>query len=69
LGLRNIHVVFIAMAIALCLGFGAWCILRFRGEAGVGYLVFGIASFAVAVVLTAYGNWFLKKKIKGSDVS
>lgn len=61
MGLKNIHIVFISMAIALCLGFGAWCVSMFRDQGSVGYLAFGITLFATALGLTVYGNWFLKK--------
>ena len=61
MGLKNIHLLFISMAIATCLGFGAWCVWRFRDVGGGAYLVAGIGSFGIAVGLTAYGNWFLKK--------
>jgi hypothetical protein len=61
MGLKNIHVFFISLAIVLCLGFGSWCVAMFRGEGGTGYLVFAIVSFAAALGLTVYGNWFLKK--------
>ena len=61
MGLKNIHLLFISMAIATCLGFGAWCVWRFRDAGGGAYLVAGIGSFGIAIGLTAYGNWFLKK--------
>jgi len=61
MGLKNIHIVFISMAIALCLWFGVWCVAMYRDGAGGGYLAFGILSFAGAVGLTAYGGWFLRK--------
>ena len=61
MGLKNIHIVFIATAIALCLGFGAWCLSMYRDLGGAGYLVSGLFSFACAVALTIYGNWFLQK--------
>jgi len=68
MGLKNIHVVFISMAIALSLGFGTWCVSMYRDEGGGGYLAVAIVSFACAVGLTVYGNWFLKK-MKGIDHS
>jgi hypothetical protein len=60
-GLKNIHLLFISMAIALCLGFGSWCVWRFRDVGGVGLIAAAVLSFASAVVLTVYGNWFVKK--------
>jgi hypothetical protein len=61
MGLKNIHLLFISMAIALTLGFGAWCVWRFRDVGGAGLLVVAIASLGLAVGLTVYGNWFVKK--------
>jgi hypothetical protein len=68
MGLKNIHVVFISMAIALCLGFGWWCFVMFRTQGETGYAVSGLASFAAALGLTLYGNWFLRK-MKGLHTS
>ena len=61
MGLKNIHLLFISMAVALCLGFGSWCIWRFREVGGAGLLVAGIGSFVSGLALTIYGNWFVKK--------
>jgi hypothetical protein len=60
-GLKNIHLLFISMAVALCLGFGSWCVWRFREAGGAGMLAAAAVSFASAVGLTVYGNWFVKK--------
>lgn len=68
MGLKNIHVVFISMAIALSLGLGAWCVFMYRDERGAGYLLFGFASFGTAVGLAGYGAWFLRK-MKGLNIS
>ena len=65
MGLKNIHLLFISMAIALALGFGAWCVWMFRNQGGGGYLVVSGGSFAAAVGLAVYGNWFLRK-MKGT---
>jgi hypothetical protein len=60
-GLKNIHLLFISMAVALCLGFGSWCVWRFREAGGGGLLAAAVASFGSGLGLTIYGNWFLKK--------
>jgi hypothetical protein len=65
MGLKNIHLLFISMAIALALGFGAWCVWMFRGQGGGGYLAVGAASFATGIGLVVYANWFLRK-MKGT---
>ena len=49
------------MAVALCLGFGSWCVWRFREVGGLGMLAAAALSFVSAVGLTVYGNWFIKK--------
>jgi hypothetical protein len=66
MGLKNIHLLFISMAIALAVGFGAWCVWMFRNQGGGGgYLLVGAGSFATALGLAVYGNWFLRK-MKGT---
>jgi hypothetical protein len=66
MGLKNIHVLFISMAIVLCLAFGTWCVTMYRDQQGTGYLAVGVGSFVCAVGLVVYGNWFLRK-MKGID--
>jgi hypothetical protein len=61
MGLKNIHLLFISMAIALALGFGAWCVWMFRNQGGGGYLLVSAGSFAAGLGLAVYGNWFLRK--------
>lgn len=68
MGLKNIHIVFISMAIALALGLGSWCVSMYRDEGGAGYLAASLLSFGTAVGLAAYGTWFLKK-MKGMHLS
>lgn len=67
MGLKNIHVFFIAMAVALCVAFGAWSVWMYGGWGGWGYLVVAAASFAAALALTGYANWFLAKMKGWSD--
>jgi hypothetical protein len=62
MGLKNIHLLFIAMAVALCVAFGAWCVWMYGAQARWGYLVGGAVSFAAALGLMAYGNWFLNTR-------
>ena len=61
MGLKNIHIVFISMAIALGLAVGSWALSMYRELGSVDYLVFAALSFAFAVGLAAYGTWFVKK--------
>jgi hypothetical protein len=65
MGLKNIHLLFISMAIALAVGFGAWCVWMFRNQGGGGYLLVGAGSVAAGLGLVVYGNWFVRK-MKGT---
>ena len=62
MGLKNIHLLFIAMAVTLCVAFGVWCVSMFGAQGPWGYLVGGLASFAAALGLLRYGNWFLNTR-------
>ncbi len=61
MGLKNIHLFFIAMAVALSVAFGAWCVWMYSTQGGGGYLVVAGVSFASALALVGYANWFLYK--------
>ena len=55
MSLKSFHIVFIALACALTLGFGAWCL------ASDLYPALGVTSFATGGLLIVYGGWFLRK--------
>jgi hypothetical protein len=62
--LKAFHIVFVIVAMVLCLGVGAWYLAGF-GRTGDGEsLALGAAGISGGVVLGAYGVWFLKK-LKG----
>ncbi len=61
MGLKNIHLVFISMAVALCLTFGAWAVWMYRDQGQGGYLGVAVVALSAAVGLVVYGSWFLKK--------
>ncbi len=61
MSLKNIHVVFITAATALCLLFGAWCYTQWQAEGGAGMLAGAAGSLATAIGLLVYGRWFLIK--------
>jgi len=61
MGLKNIHLVFISMAVALCLTFGAWSVWMYRDQGQSGYLGVAVVALSAAVGLVVYGSWFLKK--------
>jgi hypothetical protein len=54
--LKAFHLLFIALAILMCLYVGAWGIAEYRGrEAAGGALALGVACFGLAGVLAVYG--------------
>jgi hypothetical protein len=59
--LKAFHVVFIALATVTAAGFGVWSLHAFLTQRGIGNLLLGALSLAVAVGLVVYGVWFLKK--------
>lgn len=61
MGLKNIHLVFISMAVALCLAFASWALWMYEYQGPGGYLVAAVVAFSGAIGLIAYGGWFLKK--------
>ncbi|MGD9765310.1 MAG: hypothetical protein AB7V27_16555 [Candidatus Binatia bacterium] len=65
MGLKNIHLVFISLAIALCVGFGSWCVWRYGDQGTWPYLAVALVSFGAAGGLMAYGSWFINK-MKGT---
>jgi len=61
MSLKAFHVAFVLVATACALYFGVWSIQFYRDGGGAWYLIAGISSFAVCVVLMIYFKWFLKK--------
>lgn len=61
MSLKAFHVIFITAASILAFGFGVWLIREYRGDAGAGYLIGGIASLMVGLGLLVYERFFLKK--------
>ena len=66
MSLKTFHIFFIAMAVVLCLVFGAWCINSDYARGRVGYTIAGYASFGLGVLLVLYEIVFLKK-LKEAD--
>ncbi len=64
MSLKQFHIVFIAMAVLLSVGFAVWVFTRY--QAGTGLLLMGGVSTVMAVGLAVYGLWFLKK-LKGQE--
>ena len=61
MSLKVVHIFFIAVSILLAFGFGAWGMYTYFLEADVSYLVMGIISAIIGVVLVVYGINFLHK--------
>lgn len=68
MGLKNIHLIFISMADALCMAFASWALWMYRDQAQGGYLAVAGVAGSAAVGLIVYGSWFLKK-MKGLPTS
>ena len=67
MGLKIVHLLFIACAVLLSLGFGAWCFHEDSLEPNPGYFWLGVASSAVGLGLMVYGAWFIRKSRKMVD--
>ena len=61
MGLKNIHLLFISMAVALCLAFACWSVWMYGDQGPGGYLAVAVVALSAAVGLVVYGSWFLKK--------
>lgn len=61
MSLKTFHIIFVTMAILLCLVFGGWCLHSDFAKARPGYAITGYVSFAFAVLLVLYEIIFLKK--------
>ncbi len=61
MSLKAIHIVFVAASILLAFGFGAWSLLRYKGDGMVGDLIYGIGSIIAGIGLIVYGKLILKK--------
>jgi len=66
MSLKGFHVLFMCAAVLLAIGLGLWSLqqrqLRHPGD----WLLWAVASFAVAATLVAYEVWFLRKTRKVS---
>ena len=61
MSLKGFHIVFITVSTLLALGAGAWCLWVDSVHGSPAFRVGAISSFVAAVVLIAYGIWFLRK--------
>ena len=61
MSLKAFHIFFIAVSILLAFGFGVWGMVYHLTYGNVWYLLMGIASFVIGVILIFYGINFLRK--------
>jgi hypothetical protein len=54
LSLRSFHIFFIALSIVFSSGFGVWGLVNH-------YLLLGVISLGIGVVLVIYGGYFIQK--------
>jgi len=64
MSLKAFHIVFVAVSMILCAGFGYWALSTYQEDHEPGLLVAALFSLAGCVALIVYGRWFLKK-LKG----
>lgn len=62
MSLKKFHIVFITLATLCMAGFSLWCFLPRQGG-GVGVLVSGGGSLALAFATAIYGIWFYRNKL------
>jgi hypothetical protein len=60
MSLKTFHIIFVTMAVLLCLVFGGWCLNSDYAKGHGGYAIAGCASFGFGVLLVVYEIIFLK---------
>ena len=61
MSIKAIHILLIALAVVLSLGFGIWSMMFAKNEGDNSYELVGFASFAIGLGLIFYGIHFIKK--------
>lgn len=61
MSLKAFHIIFIAVSIAIAIGFGFWCLNAYFEQHGLLYALTAGISFIISGVLFVYGIWFLRK--------
>jgi hypothetical protein len=61
MSLKTFHIIFVTMAVVLCLVFGGWCLNSDFAKGRPGYAITGYVSFVFAALLVLYEIVFLKK--------
>jgi hypothetical protein len=60
MSLKTFHIIFVTMAVLLCLVFGGWCLNSDFAKGRAGYAITGYASFVFGVLLVLYEIMFLR---------
>jgi len=60
MSLKTFHVIFVTMAVLLCLVFGGWCLNSDYAKGRAGYGISGYVSFGFGALLVVYEIMFLK---------
>ena len=61
MSLKAFHIFFIIVSILLAFGIGVWGVYYHLTFTAVGYLIMGIVSFVIGIVLIVYGINFMRK--------
>ena len=64
MSLKGFHILFIALAFLCAGGFWAWSVWDAESAQRLGAAALGNLSGSLAIVLLAYGLWFVIKKSK-----
>jgi len=65
LSLKIFHIIFITASIILCFWFGIWSLHYYLSGERQAYLMIGIASLVIAVLLVVYETLFIRKTKQG----
>ena len=60
MSLKTFHIIFVTMAVLLCLVFGGWCLNSDFAKGRSGYAITGYASFVFGMLLVLYEIIFLR---------
>ncbi len=61
MSLKAFHIFFIAVSVLLTFGFGVWGIYSHLAHSNLWFMIMGIGSFIIGIVLIIYGINFLHK--------
>jgi hypothetical protein len=61
MSLKTFHIIFVSMAVLLCLVFGGWCLNSDFAKGRAGYVITGYVSFVFGALLVLYEIMFLRK--------